>query len=349
MYLKHNISALSLLAAICGGIVWLYDQDEDLSSEAKPFVVSVNAQSRATNKPQIEETTAQQNVDDGLSTPALTSISLPLKQVAYMHQQKLQYPPYSQPITSDDSPYLNWNEFIELPLPVLDGNSMASLSVKKFRHFYPDEIEVVLKTSEPLISTVLEVVSVEEQKILASLPSSSKQWSIVPDPNWPEEIRLVANLDFELGEDVVSADIRLYHPVATILSVGQSYASGPDMLLPVTLDVSQAGIYRVRANLYQSEGKAIASLVQKQHLSEGDQTLELKAFKSVLPKGSNNFELRNIVVERMSGYPGEKTGYGLSESESYPVGTFNSETLSDEEYQMSEQERQQVAFLEQLL
>lgn len=349
MYLKHKASALSLSVAICGGIIWLYEQDEELSLEAATLAVSVNAQSRAITKPQVEETTAQQNADDGARTPVLTSLSLPLKQVAYMHQQKLQYPSYSQPIKSDDSPYLNWNEFIELPLPVLDGKSTASLSVKKFRHFYPDEIEVELKTSEPLISTVLEVVSVEEQKVLASLHSDSKQWRIVPDSNWPEEIRLVANLDFERGEDVVSADIRFYHPVATILSVGQGYASGPDMLLPVTLDVSQAGIYRIRANLYQSEGKAIASLVQKQHLSEGDQTLELKAFKSVLPKGSNNFELRNIVVERMSGYPGEKTGYGLSESESYPVGTFNSETLSDEEYQMSEQERQQVAFLEQLL
>ena len=38
----------------------------------------------------------------------------------------------------------------------------------------------------------------------------------------------------------------------------------------------------------------------------------------------------------MSGYPGEKAGYGQSDLESYPIGTFNSDTLSDEEYQMSE-------------
>ncbi|OAJ93457.1 hypothetical protein [Vibrio bivalvicida] len=349
MHWKHTVSASSMLLVICGVTVWLFEQEKDISSEAKNFSVSENTQNSVKVKEEVEEAAASLIIGHNANTPALTSLSLPLKRVAYMHQQKLQYPSYSQPIEGDDSPYLSWNEFIEQPLPVLDGKSTASLSAKKFRHFYPEYIEIELKTSEPVIVAELNIVSVESQKILASVSSDSQHWVIAPEVDWPEEIRLVANVDFARGEDVVSADIRFYHPVASVVSVGDGYASGPDMRLPITLDIGQAGIYRVRANLYQSGGKVIASLVHKQLLSEGEQTLELKAFKKVLPKGSNDLELKNVVIERMSGYPGEKAGYGQSDLESYPVGTFNSETLSDEEYQMSEQERQQVAFLEQLL
>jgi|GEM_PF-2225556 len=349
MQTKHKLSVFGSLITTCGFTWWLLAEEHMLIPSQKTSAAIDLVQSGSTTQAEIEATDITPTDEQKASDQITTAMSVSLQQVAYMHSQRLLYPAYSQPIIDDDSPYLSWNEFIEIPLPILDGNSSASLSVKKFRHFYPDEIAVELKTDEPMIGATLEVLSVDNQQLLATVSSDSKQWFIAPDSDWPEEIRLVAKVDFERGEDVVSADIRFYHPVASIVSVGNGYASGPDMLLPITLDVGQAGIYRVRANLYQSEGHAIASLVQRKSLSEGEQIIELKAFKSVLPNGSNDLELRNLVIERMSGFPGEKAGYGQSASERYPVGTFDTGSLSDEDYQMSEQERQQVAFLEQIL
>ncbi len=119
------------------------------------------------------------------------------------------------------------------------------------------------------------------------------------------------------------------------------------MIIPITLQIDKAGIYRVRGNLYQSNGSAIASLVHKQRLSEGEQTIELKAFHKVLLKGKTDYELRDIMIERMSGFPGEKAQYGQSESEVYPIGAFDSGLLSDEPYEMNDKEKQQLEFLHQ--
>ncbi|NOJ21705.1 hypothetical protein [Vibrio coralliilyticus] len=286
----------------------------------------------------------------GMATSIETkAVALKLKQVAIKHQQILQYPSYSQPIVNESSPYLNWNAFEVVETPILDGKSTASLSIKKFRHFYPEQIAVELKTQQTVLGASLDVVSVATQQVLTTLPSDEMQWQIMPGKDWPEELRLIARVDFERGEDIVSADVRLYHSVASVVSVSEGYAQGPDMKIPVTLQIDKEGIFRLRANLYQKGGKAIASLVEKQRLSEGEQTVDLKAFKRVLPEGEIDLELRDVVIERMSGHPGEKAGYGQSDAESYPVGRFDSGTLTDEEYQMTEQEKQQLAFLQQLL
>ncbi|GAK22129.1 hypothetical protein JCM19052_2703 [Vibrio sp. JCM 19052] len=53
------------------------------------------------------------------------------------------------------------------------------------------------------------------------------------------------------------------------------------------------------------------------------------------------------MIERMSGFPGEKAQYGQSEAESYSIGSFDSNTLSDEPYEMSDKEKQQLEFLHQ--
>ncbi|MFW7524918.1 hypothetical protein ACODM8_12350 [Vibrio ostreicida] len=283
------------------------------------------------------------------STRLLESSQASLQQVALLHQQSLQYPSYSQPITDAHSPYLSWNDFDSVETPVLDGKVTASLSLAKYRYFFPEVIEVELRSQAASTTAQLDIVSVETQSVLQSHVSDDGQWGIVPNQSWPQEIRLIARVDFEQGQDVVSADIRLYHSVASVSDVGEGYAQGPDMKVPMILDVGKAGIYRVRANLYQSGGGAIASLVEKQRLSTGLQNMELKVFKGVLPSGSNALELRDVMIERMSSYPGEKAGYGKSESKAYPVGTFDTDSLSDDAYQMTEQEKQQLTFLQQLL
>lgn len=278
--------------------------------------------------------------------PAMVSIDL--TKVAQKHQATLQYPAYSQPITDSNSPYLSWNKFEEVAIPVLGGDSTASLSVNKYRHFFPDDIEVKLKSRATILGANLEVIAVETKQVLETLPSNDSLWTITPSESWPEEIRLVAKVEFEQGEDVVSADIRFYHSVANVINVEHGYADGADLRIPVVLETEQDGIYRVRGNLFDSNGVAIASLVAKERLTTGEQTIELKAFKNVLPAGSSELYLKNVMVERMSGYPGEKAGYGQSNAESYSIGSFDSNTLSDEDYQMSEQEKQRVAFLKQV-
>ncbi|MEH0697701.1 hypothetical protein [Vibrio owensii] len=270
-----------------------------------------------------------------------------LSLIAERHEEVLQYPAYSTPITDKNSPYLDWNHFEEVPVPVLNGKAKAALSLDKYRHFYPDEIDVHLKSSANYVTASLDIIDVESQQTLTTLPVQENGWQITPEANWPQELRLVARISFEQGEDVISADLRLYHSVASIINVAQASSNNSDMVIPITVQVDRAGIYRVRGSLYQSSGSAVASLVQTKQLAEGEQTVELKAFHNVLPNGRTEYELRDIMIERMSGFPGEKAQYGQSKAESYPIGSFDSNTLSDEPYEMSDKEKQQLEFLHQ--
>ncbi|AUI88594.1 hypothetical protein BS333_20025 [Vibrio azureus] len=289
----------------------------------------------------------QQQAD--LPSPSVSHVSSlkNVKLIAYQHEQTLQHPAYSKPITDENSPYLHWNRFETISLPVLGGSEKAALSVNKYRHFYPDSITVALHSSAPVISSTLEIVDVQNQQVLSRLPMGNEEWEITPQASWPEELRLIARTVFEQGEDIVSADIRLYPHIADVVHVGQSYADNTDMVIPVTLQVEKNGIYRVRGSLYQADGSVVALLTQKQRLPQGSHTIALKAFHSVLPSGNVSYELRNIFIEKMSGFPGQKAQYGQAATSVYPVGSFNADHLSQTPYQMSKNEKKQLEFLNQ--
>ncbi|WP_051488313.1 hypothetical protein [Salinivibrio socompensis] len=85
-----------------------------------------------------------------------------------------------------------------------------------------------------------------------------------------------------------------------------------DMIIPLQLDVDKAGIYRVRANLFTKDNEPVAFLTTKKQLPEGEHTVELKAFKQALRGFDEQWQLKNIVLERMSGYPGERAQFGIS-------------------------------------
>ena len=277
------------------------------------------------------------------------TIAKAIAQVTLVHERTFEYPSYSEPITDPDSPYLNWNQFIEVSVPILNGEFIASLNMERYRYFYSEPIELELRTNAAFIHATLDAVSVATQELLGSYPSDEGQWQVYPQQDWPEEVRFIARLDTEQGSDLVSADVRIYESIAKLVSVGQSFAVGPNMTVPITLNIDEAGIYRLRANLYSVEGQPVASLVQKKKLTLGEQTVELKAFKSVLPSGVSNFELRHFMIERMSGFPGQKAGYGNSGSARYEIGSFDSDVLTDEPYQPSLQEQRQATFLRSLL
>ena len=349
----NNKKLIALVAFVTLGAVTLFilkypsDEPETSTQTAISQELMPHKQASSIVKPS-QVTTEPTNVeyDDSPLIEDITS-SQDLKLIAVRHEQVLQYPSYSQPILGENSPYLDWNHFEEVPVPVLDGKDTATLSLTKYRHFFPDDIEVNLKSSSNIVTASLNVEDIEQQKTLATFTMEETGWRISPKPDWPEELRLVAHITFEQGEDVITTDLRLFHSVASIVNVGSGTPKNTDMIIPITLQIDKAGIYRVRGNLYQSNGSAIASLVHKQRLSEGEQTIELKAFHKVLLKGKTDYELRDIMIERMSGFPGEKAQYGQSESEVYPIGAFDSGLLSDEPYEMSDKEKQQLEFLHQ--
>ena len=255
------------------------------------------------------------------------------------------YPSYSTPLLSNDKSYLEPNHFSEVKIPVLDGSHTASLSLDKYRFSYPEAINVTLNSEIAVDHIEYELLDPETRKSLTTQYTQKLTTEFLPQKEWPQEIRIKAIISFVDGKDTLTTDIQFSNPVAYVNSIEPPYSAGSDMILPLNVEVKESGNYRIRANLFQKDGKPIASLMNKTKLSQGDAVFELKAHNSVFKNDEGEFELRNITVEKMSDFPGEKTRYGTSRQTIYPILSFDISSLSDEPYQMSEQEKERLLFL----
>lgn len=255
------------------------------------------------------------------------------------------YPSYSMPLLSNAQNYLEPNHFSEVKIPVLDGSHTASLSLDKYRFDYPESITVTLNSELAVDHIEYELLDPETRKSLTTQYTQELITEFLPQKEWPQEVRIKAVISFLDGKDTLTTDIQFSNPVAYVTSIETPYSAGSDMVLPLNIEVKESGNYRIRANLFQADGKPIASLRNKGRLSQGDAVFELKAHSSVLKNDVAEFELRNITVEKMSDFPGEKTRYGTSRKTVFPISSFDISSLSDEPYQMSEQEKERLRFL----
>ncbi|OOF30368.1 hypothetical protein [Salinivibrio proteolyticus] len=275
-----------------------------------------------------------------------TSMTPTLSYIAADYAEQIQHPSYSIPIPSKQSPYLHWNRYVSTPMPILDGSVKAALKLNQYRYFYPENIQASLVTPASLNHATLSVIDVESNQELTRLDVTDTHWNIEPEADWPIELRLKATLSFDGGDDVLTADFRLYQPIAEVKGVKPVFGRGPDMVIPLVLDIDKGGIYRVRANLFTADDQPVAVLTTKTRLSEGEQSLELRAFRASMSGYGDEWQLKDVVIERMSGYPGERAQFGISPEDHYFLGIFDTGQLSDEPYQMSEQERMQLEFLQ---
>ncbi|OEE62758.1 hypothetical protein A1OK_19405 [Enterovibrio norvegicus FF-454] len=276
------------------------------------------------------------------------AMSAQFSRIAQTFESELNYPPYSQPIVDLASPYLTPNHFAVVEMPVLDGKHSAALVVDKYRYFFPEPIAFRVKSGLPVTGMKFDLIDIDTREVVASGNSENAQGKLTAKENWPANVRLRVKVQFAGGGDVLTADVNYQNPVAYLLGAQPAYVQGADWTIPLDIDAKKAGLYRVRANLYRVDGRPVAVLTSKQRLTEGESVMDVKAHQSVFGGESGEYQLRDIQVERMSGSPGEKTRYGVSNVSVIELGPFNANSLSEESYQPSEQERQQLLFLKSL-
>lgn len=267
--------------------------------------------------------------------------------IAAAYAAEVHYPPYSKPISENNLSYLEPNYYSVVEVPVLDGKQTASLSLPKYRFFYPEPVTVSLNTQLAVDNIKFDFYEPTTGKRLVSKQTEMKTLTVEPDESWPQEVRVKATIDFEQGTDILTADFAFYIPAAYLRSAGAPSSQGADMVIPLYLDVKQAGIYRIRANLLTRDGKVIAALNNKSRLGEGEQAMALKVHSSVLAQTDGHYQLRHWVIEKMSGYPGEKASFGISTQDAIQLAPFDPSTLSQEPYTPSPEEQQRLEFLRQ--
>lgn len=319
---------------------------------AAPKTIPVNAdvaKKPATVAPAIQPKAAGKvTVTEKLSQPVAQSFAL----LATAYASELQYPVYSRPLTAADQHLLQPNAYLPQAVP-LQGDAEATLVLPKYRFIYPEPVTVELHVNGLQVQQVQVALHSEQSgKQLVSEPmqQSQQHWHqlLAADTDWDGPLEVSVNFSANGKTQTLKTGIEYSQPVATITGVKDSYAAGADMVIPVQLDVEQAGHYRLRANLFTADGKPLAVLTGNEKLSEGSAQMELRAHKAVLRQHNGPFILRTFILEKRSASPGELSRYGDSRQPEYQLEYFGLDQLTDSQWQPDQEEQQRLQFLQQM-
>lgn len=310
----------------------------------------------------------------------------PAADIAGQYQQVISYPPYATPITAQNDYLLSPNRFETVTVEGDHGRSW-SLSLSQYRYAYPEPIlaSVRFQGDGPAPQTVryqvqrLDDLAVLQQGELSVLvdaghsdatgsdatgrdataggaaPTSGRgqyQLTLAGRQEWPAELRLVIEPQAGSSEGV-GASFLYVQPVARVVGVGALHAVDTDLQIPLTIEVEQAGLYRVQAVLQQVGSSAsdlvpLALLQQEVLLGTGRQPLQLKAHHSVLPDTPLELALSHIQLQRASLHPAEPTRFGVDQLKPLPLGAFSKAALTKTPYQPDQAEQARLQLLSEL-
>ena len=348
--MKKSIIALAL-TTVFGFLIWLFFSDKSVAQPntfktlpAKASVITTAVQPKASNVTQQKLTIAQakKHFDESIKSAA--------KQVSHQYAAALNFPPYSQPLTSLDTDRLEPNKFNPVAIPINNDGANLVLSLNKYRFVYPEPIAVRIE-GENIGAVTLSLMDVDSKKVLASQRvNNAKQnydFSFPAREDYPRNLQLLAEAQISADQVPIVAHLQYMNPSAVLMGFDNAWPNSDKMTIPAKLKVHKAGMYRIRANLYIGE-QPIAHLVSRERLETGNQTIALDAHWSVLKVTDQPMHLHGFVIELMSPAPGEPSVFGHSEIKSFTISEFPIDSLNKTPYHPTHAERQSLQFLKSL-
>ncbi|BBN81292.1 hypothetical protein PA25_12770 [Pseudoalteromonas sp. A25] len=342
---------MMLCAVVCVFVVWLVTDSKqtDKGEQLQKEVAKENLAKPQQLKP-VESPTAKKELETAQASMQITTqLSEAAQHVAAQYEAALAYPPYSQPLSIHDEDRLKPNYFYPVSSVIEGSGQPLSLKLSKYRHVYPEDI-VVQITGPQLKQVELSLVDVDTQQQYAAttLMQVPFETRFKGSKKLPRNIQIIAMAKLDNKEVPLVAQFQYMQPSAKVVSVDSVYARADNMVIDVSLQVTNPGTYRLRANLLTASKQPLAHLVSKQKLSKGLQTVSLQAHWSVLRPHVSQMLLSGFVIERMSPSPAEPSIYGTSDVTSYAIDDFSYDSLQQLPYQASAKERQSIEFLRQL-
>ena len=350
---------LSLIAALCW---WWWPKSNTKALDSQPMAVTNPAAQHNTPKP------ASSAAAPNEAAPVLAPVAPDdMAGVAAQYQALIKYPVYAIPITPQNDYLLTPNRFETVTLP-LDEDRSWSLSLSQYRYAYPEPVvaSARLTGSGPKPATVryqlqrldtLEVLARGElsaaSQSAAGQDAADYQLTLAGQNDWPAELRL--NIESpDLSNEGVGASFLYVQPVARVLAAGPLQAVETDLQIGLTVEVQQAGLFRVQAVLQQQGGSTetdwqpLAFLQDEVTLKKGRQQFNLKAHHSVLPDQTLELALSHIQLQRASMHPAEPTLYGADQLKPMPLGSFSPSALTKTPYQLDKAEQARLQLLSEL-
>ena len=283
--------------------------------------------------------------------------------VAAAYKENMRYPAYSTPLQSSDWSMLNPRAFVPQMVD-LELQGLAAEIVLDQYVVHRNEnlsVKVNIQRDEGSESTVSEVrLSLGVGQTIAATSYSSGEGVLTYTGEIPaselsrlsdSEVALNAVIYLDTGEQTqISTAFKLASTEATLTHLGSSFVDGSDLTIPAYFDVSTSGFYRVRANLFDKDSDTPishinASFMLDEHENEGLIKIHASTLRSKGFEGP--YVLRDFDITRGPAKPGDKTGYGLSESEEFSVQGFDLNSYSREPYH-DPKNQQRLEFLQKM-
>lgn len=285
------------------------------------------------------------------ATPAEITSNVSAILVAKAYAAELNFPTYSQPLSSKDLDRLEPNYFNPQSIPVDDLGTTISAKLSKYRYVYPETVFATL-TGENISNAELILVDTTTGKSLLKrkFKNNDNNWTAQFDGerNFPMQLQATVKARIDDKNISIALSLKYVDSIATLEDFEPAYSQDADMVLKANLKTREQGLYRIRANLFDANNQPIAHLVSKEKLRKGNTNIELKAHQSVLQGKQAPFYLSTFTIELMSPAPGKPTKYGDSAINKYEIKDFAVSSLSGQSYQPSKQEQQRLQLLQKM-
>lgn len=282
-----------------------------------------------------------------------SDVSESFGEAAKAYAETLKSPSYSRPLSAADAQLLKPNAYFPQTIP-LEGGGNARIQLERYRYLFPEPVAVRLIVEGMSISDpTLKLFSVVDNALLTStkmnaLTANNFESKLTSEANWNGQLRIEIQFSSQSKSQILQTEFEYSQPVAHITGIGNALVDGPDMVIPVMINVEKSGVYRLNANLFTENKSPLALLTQSQKLPSGKNVLELRAHKSVLQNYSGPYLLNTLQLELRSAAPGQLSQYGTSVAPEFLIPPINLDALADDAYQPSEQELQRLEFLNEM-
>jgi len=365
----NKVILCSISTVVLVGVFWPKESSTEQSTKQKPVKnvvvnTSVAAPPTSVTGSQPFKLVKAVNQDSWVSD----GVRLQMVDVSQTYQENIRYPKYSKPLHKNDWNLLNPRAFVPTSMS-LDFNEdlSAAIVLSEYIVSRDENLSVSVQVSgEALNNVTPEFVSVylsdkgKQTKALELSSVVSSEGMLTYSGSLDKalfsdiensEVILIAELEFNNDEQAkVSAVFKLMGTDATLTSISDSFVEGAHLMIPTSFDVSNPGYYRVEANLFDKKSQEpISHLNSAFLLTKRENTGLLKIHASTLR--SKGFEgpyiLTDFNITRRPAKPGDKTGYGRSEEESFTVEGFDFSLYSQEDY-VDPKNQQRLEFLQKM-
>ena len=263
-----------------------------------------------------------------------------------------QYPPTSQPILNERHVHAFVNSSTpqsSLPFPFEDLTNPIQVSIEldQNNYFFGDPIRAKIDISQvpegANIATRAVLMSIDGEVLVESAYQETKDQStfvvfdtqVYDTAKWPIEMNVGAYIDVDGKSIFITAPFKINDETASLDSIGFSEPVAENLVIPVNLEVKLGGYYHLAAVLYSTtSGKPLIHLETEGPLSEGLQSLQLKAHIQALKKSDDEgpYYLDKIRIERWSDEIIPRDIAGKVNQDEYKIEGFSFNDYEDKPY-----------------